>query len=756
MTETANRPADDSGPPLGWKTPLVVLAFYVACVAAATYPVVLSFGTTVPDLLDPLQHLWILRWYKTCLLEGRSPVLCPELQYPTGAPLGNFSPLQFQALLFIPLSLALGSDVLCYNLIWLFGILFTGMGTFLLAWHVLRDRRCAAFAGMLAMLSGPMMMHARGHLELVHVGCFPVFLVAWMRLIDRPSRGRLATAAALYIVVGLCAAYYMVFCTVPATLYLLWQWVGAGRGERWAWLQARLGWLAGFAALAVPVLALVFANQAWAMARGYSLPRPLSEFTHFGAPLWTYLVPTTLHGLGQLLPVNVYAAANFGWSVGERASYLGVVTLLLVAYAALRRVRFAQAGYWWALLATLAVLGCGAYWEVGSFRVGLPALWLKKYVFAFRMIRVPARFNLFVAVAAALVAAAGLRTLLARIPRPGWRLATYAGLIVVALADLATVPFSAQKVPPLPPCYQAILRRDPGATFVEVPQFTSGGSHLYSICGYWQSLHRGRTNAGYSGHGNVRFDNRVTYNSPFSVTCLSNPDYLRAPDGLVFDLACNVGFDDYAWLYLTVNHFDYVVVHQWPGAVPEHRVYLDRLKARLAPAKVYEDAMTAVYARARLRPPTRPVLITEEGWRPAWDGRVMRVVGRTGTIAAYNPDPERPVLFALDAKAFRRARTVRVTSGGRELARWDVLPGRFQTCWSAPLRLPAGLQELTVTSDGEDRPTRDREKPLEWDAGPYSLKVEAVALVPDPNAPDPAARLAEGRRGDESSDGRTR
>src|SRR5262249_32805500 len=101
-------------------------------------------------------HLWIMRWYKTCLLEGKSVALCPEIQHPVGAPLGNFSPLHFQAMLYLPLSTLLHDDIFRYNTVWLFGMLSTGMVTFALAWQMLRDRGCAAFAGMLAMLSGPM------------------------------------------------------------------------------------------------------------------------------------------------------------------------------------------------------------------------------------------------------------------------------------------------------------------------------------------------------------------------------------------------------------------------------------------------------------------------------------------------------------------------------------------------------------------------------------------------------------------------
>ena len=62
------------------------------------------------------------------------------------------------------------------------------------------------------------------------------------------------------------------------------------------------------------------------------------------------------------------------------------------------------------------MLSMGAYLEVGSARVPMPALWLWKNVVVFRLIRAPSRFNLLVAVVAAVIAAGALRDILGRIP----------------------------------------------------------------------------------------------------------------------------------------------------------------------------------------------------------------------------------------------------------------------------------------------------------------------------------------------------
>jgi hypothetical protein len=716
-----------SAPGFGRRTWVMAAAFYGACVAVATWPRILGFGSTLPTLPDPLQHLWIMRWYKACLFEGRSPILCPEVQFPTGAPLGCFSPLQFQALLYIPLSLVIASDVVCYNLLWMLGLVTTGLGTMLLASSLVRDRGCAAMGGLLAMLSTPMMMHAGGHLELIYLGSFPFFLWSWLRFVDRPGRGRLAAAAGAYIVVALCAAYYAVYAIFPAALYFAWAGWSRGRRGFGGWLADVGPRILAFSATVVPCLAIVFGNQIWAMAKGYALPRSMVEFHTFSAPLWAYACPTPLHALGRHYPSSWFASAGMTDRMGECGSYLGVVSLALLAYTAAFRVRFRRMSYWWACLALLVILGGGTSWTLLGHEIPLPGLWLKQYVPLFRPIRVPSRFNMFAAVIAATIASCGLRHLLDRLPRPALRVAALAAVAVVAVADLAMVPYFDAAMPPMPGCYAFMGETAPGEAFLEIPQFGSEGSDLNAICTYWQSIHRGRTTAGYSGQGNSVYDALITYNSPFFAEAMARPDYLEDPAHTALALGETVSFADYAWVYLKAQGLRFVVLHRRSdaGAPAEG---LDRLKALLGPAKVYDDHASIVYDRDRLPRPGRPVLIATEGWRVGrWPLR-QRFAGRSAKLVVYNPDASQPLRLSIEAKPARERRQVRLLFEGKELARWAATPGPYQTLECPALRLPAGLHELALKSDGIARPTSL--DPNLASMGAFSFRAGKIAVEP--------------------------
>jgi hypothetical protein len=748
-------PLSDACEPRLWPgaRPMAVAAVvYLVALAAATWPFALRFGRGLPaGWVDPYQHLWVMRWYRTCLLEGRWPLFCPEVHRPVGAPLGLFSPLHLASALFVPLSLVLDDDILCYDLVWTASLLATGLGVNVLAGWAVPDRAVGLVAGLLAMLAAPVLIQAHSAVELVQLGGLALFLAGWLRFVDAPSRGRLLAAVGLYALVALGAAYFAVFVAFPAALYAAWAFVAAWRrGERRP-LVARAGWLGAFAVLAGLAVGLILAPQLWAQAQGFPMARMRSQFAEFRAPAYAYLVPTPLNLLGGFLPARLTGAgdplAPIGWS------YLGAVTLGLAAVAAITRVRFPRAGFWWSALALSVVLSAGDGWTIAGRTIPLPAGWLRDHTPLFGSIRVPARFNLVAVVIAAVPAAAGLSWLLRREVfrrHPAARPALIGLLALAATADGAMVPFAEEPRPEMPGAYAFLRRHDPGATWVEAPQVgTDGANGLAAATLYWQSRHGGRTTAGYSGQGNARADDLLVWGSPFSVIQLRRPGYLADPEAPAnhYDLTPGVRFADQAWLYLNAHGLRYVVLHRWPRVAIEFDVRLDRLEAALAPARIYEDALSAVYDARKLAPPAQATVLCTEGWGPHRGllGRDVRSVGRTARLAVYNADPSRPVALALDLAAFRRPRAVRLLDpAGTELARWTVAPRAFGPCVTPPLRLPAGLVTLTLASDGEDRPRRERERAREGDPTPYSLLGAGVAVLPAAAAlaaqPQPAPR----------------
>ena len=726
---------------VAWRPPLGAALGYLVALTAATWPFARTFAGRLPSLGDPLQHLWVMRWYKHCLMEWQSPMVAPGLQYPVGAPLGNFSPLHLQSIVYLIVSAVSDNDVLCYNLVWLAGMMLTGMGTYALGRSVLRDESSAFLAGLLTMLSGPVMVHAHSHTELIYVGGISLFLLAWIRFIDRPSFGRLLAAVGGYLLVAMCAAYFLVFAIFPAVLFVVWRWIKTDRSERLDWTWARGRWLLGFVVLCLPGLALLYSGQIAMVARGMGGIRPRSEFDAYGAPWWSYVVPVPGQLAHRLLPFDPFGVTG---TTGEGMCYLGLVTLLLLHRAAVRRSPLPDAAFWWIAAGLLAVLSLGSSMPFDGGRLSLPAGWLRDcdWFLPFRLIRVPARFKLFVPVFTGIIAGSAWKQLRSKIGS-GRRVVALSILSAAAVADLAHVPFGSEALMPIPDGYAWLRNEAPEAAWVDVPQMCSSNAHwLNSNYTYWQSLHGGRTTGGYSGHQNHAFDDLLTWNSPFADYRLIEPEFPR-PGGLEhYDRVEDVAFLDYAWLYLHRHGLRFVVLHRW--AEPTTGFGLQNINDRLAMARRYEDDSVTVIDRDLLPEPTGPAILCAEGWGAyrllPRDGFV-RLVGPLASVDAYIPETCGRVILTIHARSIGETRRVRIVLESETIWSGTIGPdaqGAFET---PPFLMPEGMSTIRIESDGT-APVDLMNKRFEGAVGPASLIVSSIALRPADGNGDSPVRFA--------------
>ena len=51
--------------------------------------------------------------------------------------------------------------------------------------------------------------------------------------------------------------------------------------------------------------------------------------------------------------------------------------------------------------------------------------------------------------------------------------------------------------------------------------------------------------------------------SPFHYGRLSDPSYLLNEGSVTCDLVTETRFEDYAWLFLKVHNYDYLILHKW-------------------------------------------------------------------------------------------------------------------------------------------------------------------------------------------------
>jgi hypothetical protein len=422
----------------------------------------------------------------------------------------------------------------------------------------------------------------------------------------------------------------------------------------------------------------------------------------------------------------------------ESASYLGIASLLLLAVAARRRVQFAESRFWWATLGMLVVLSAGTSLTLDNLKIPLPADALWHACFAFRMTRVPARFNLLAVIVAAVIASAGLAHMLRRLRTEEGRNLLVVLLVLLIVGDMSmnNCAFANSPIPPMPESYQFLSRLDPGATIVEVPQFHSGGALMNAQAAYWQDTHRLRTTAGYSGQSNKIVDELSVEPSPFEAFRMHEPNYVAKRFPYATDLVRNTDFLNYTWLYLTAHDLRYVMHHYLDDPTREIQVFGQNVRKWFEPATIHDDGVVAVYDRDRMARPTQPTILPTTGWGQRHNVGVQRscAVRKHAVLLAYNPDPATPVQFAMEARAVRHTRQVRLRDGKQVLAVWTIGPGAPQVLLSPPFRLD-GLQELVLEADGEEKPRMDPSGKIEVDPQPHAYRVIQILLRPSPTEP---------------------
>jgi hypothetical protein len=331
------------------------------------------------------------------------------------------------------------------------------------------------------------------------------------------------------------------------------------------------------------------------------------------------------------------------------------------------------------------------------------------------------------AVVAAVLAAAGAGQVLGRLRKPWAGTATIAALAAVAMLDMGIAP-EGWELKPLPAGYRALDSHNQDSALIELPLASSVSDCLPLDRTYWQALHRRSTSVGYGSLANIRFHELVLQPSAFPI---ERRGFLDDPSRERFGVVHDVRFLDYAWLYLSVNQFRYVLLHHQTGSGVADPDSLTRLRLAFERARIFEDAESTVYDRNLLEPPRAPILLVHEGFRSREKGQPDRpdltVVARVGTIAIYNPDSDKELIMTLRARALSQARSVRLLAGDRELACWQVEPSESREYRSPPFRCPPGLGWLTLQSETEECPAR-YEDALDEKKSPYSLQISRLSL----------------------------
>jgi hypothetical protein len=324
--------------------------------------------------------------------------------------------------------------VAAYNLLLLASYAGTAITTYLLAMRITRSHLGAMLAAFVFTFCPYRLLHSYGHLYLAGTQWLPLYVLALLRLREKPTFPRTVQLGAVILLVGLSSfyyGYYAVLMFVPLVLSLLLH--PAPSKGRFVALAA-----CSFGPAAI-ASRLLFRHR----VEGIISPQAPTEkllydlFVYSARPL-EYIVPHA-SGLWRSVVLSFWRNNLHGSNEVEQALFLGYIPLVLAAVAvgALLRRRAPR----WPMALSLTLTLCAVAltappaFGAGGLRFYGPSFFLSSVFPAFR---VYARAGALAYLGVALLAGLGWAALQFSRPRVRWL--PWALVVTATLAEYTNVP----------------------------------------------------------------------------------------------------------------------------------------------------------------------------------------------------------------------------------------------------------------------------------------------------------------------------
>ncbi|MCB8945191.1 MAG: hypothetical protein H6658_15705 [Ardenticatenaceae bacterium] len=446
-------------PPAG-KHYSAVLAciLYTGLALAATWPLARHLTTHLPGAsTDALIHYWNGWWVQQALAQGTSPFYTTNIFYPTGVSLVTHNLAWLNIVPWLGLEPLLGNGLVAYNLVVLLNLVLCGLAMYWLAYRLTGQVTAAFIAGVIYQL-WPYRLAQLDHPNLIATQWIPLFLLFLIRVLENGRFRDTLFTGITFALVGYTRWQLLIPAAFIGIIYFASKLTVITRP-----VLMRLVMAAGIAA----VLLLPPASLLWQAQQADTAADLLFEGEEavMQTDALAYATPSSLHPVWGKLTQSLYAhyyADRFDGRIFP--AYVGLVTLALVLLGIFYKRRGSVV---WLVMAVLLIsLAAGAVFRLnGRLYESIPTLYrLLAPLTLFRLMRVPDRFNMFLALPTAVLAAYGTAALLTTKKLQPQKIAL-AGLLAVCIAlDYWQIPAPLQDVSDRPDNY-AELVGDSGAVY---------------------------------------------------------------------------------------------------------------------------------------------------------------------------------------------------------------------------------------------------------------------------------------------------
>jgi hypothetical protein len=467
---------------------LAAFAAYAVGALVVTWPLALHVGDHAVGHVEreatPPLNTWAMSVVQHQLRHDPAHLFDGNAFHPYTRTLTFSEHLFVPALAGAPVVAVTGNRALAYNVVLLLTLAVAGLGGCLLSYEVTLSR-AGAFLGGIVYAFHTWNLNEMVRLQILSNEWFPFVLWSLLRFFARPSGRRAAAVGVFYALQSLSCMYYALYLPLlvgPVVLFLQWR-------RRLAWGE---GLRLAFALVPALAFTAVFAVPYARAARELGFVRPAPESV--GLDRWLDVLP------GNLLWGGVLGTAGPNQNA---AHFLGFSVFALVLIGAIQGTMAGeprgQRALWIALGAAGLLLSLGPEIRVGERVLGPgPYAFLFRFVPGFRNVRYPERFAVFVALAAAPLAAAGLAALRSRLRAVGAAaVCAIAFLENLALPNVLTPMPSGDEIHAV---YRRLAERTDVHVVAEFPAARHRMERLDAMPMYLSTVHWKRTLEGFTSY----------------------------------------------------------------------------------------------------------------------------------------------------------------------------------------------------------------------------------------------------------------
>ncbi|MEM7797896.1 MAG: hypothetical protein AAF633_01785 [Chloroflexota bacterium] len=385
-------------------------SFFFLPAILLTWPLAATLNTHLPEGTDSLVHYWNAWWVGEALSSGESPYFTDMLFAPQGISLvyHNF------AWIHIALGLVVGlllPPIAAYNVVLLINLAVCGICSSALIRRLL-NRWDAALIGGLIYMAWPYRLTQPDHPNLHSSWPIPLFFITLIRLFEKRRWQDGVWCGLAFALIGYMRWQMLIPATFMGAVYAIFYLVQEGRLVGWRTVRRQLVLLGAGAGIAILCLAPAIGLLVRESASNPAQLVPAGEAVSMQTDLLAYVTPAPWHSVWGAFSTGLYE--NFYPNRGSRAVYspfIGYSVLVLIAVGIFfsdQRDRFA----WMAMGLLLISFALGPILLINGRQFpSFPTVYrLFDLSPILRLLREPDRFNMFLGLPTAVLAAYGVAT----------------------------------------------------------------------------------------------------------------------------------------------------------------------------------------------------------------------------------------------------------------------------------------------------------------------------------------------------------